>query len=76
MIQPRLREIDRFFFITRGRRLFTEGVGSGAIDTWQASVTKKNGGIFGRSPYEHVERSCGVIQRWKLEVCDKMLENW
>ena len=32
----------------------------GAIDTWQASVTKKNGGIFGRSPYEDVERSCGV----------------
>ena len=24
VIQPRLREIDRFFFITRGRRLFTE----------------------------------------------------
>ena len=24
MIQPRLREIDRFFFVTRGRRLFTE----------------------------------------------------
>ena len=85
MIQSRLREIDRFFFITRGRRLFTEvlapdGIASGlaqvglfmglfmgdknapdefgavfqgAIDTWQASVTKKNGGIFGRS-------SCGV----------------
>ena len=32
----------------------------GAIDTWQASVTKKNGGIFGRSAYEDVERSCGV----------------
>ena len=32
----------------------------GAIDTWQASVTKKNGGIFGRSPCEDVERSCGV----------------
>ena len=32
----------------------------GAIDTWQASVTKKNGGIFGRSPYEDVERLCGV----------------
>ena len=31
----------------------------GAIDTWQASVTKKNGGIFGSSPYEDVERSCG-----------------
>ena len=31
-----------------------------AIDTWQASVTKKNGGIFGRSPYEDDERSCGV----------------
>ena len=31
-----------------------------AINTWQASVTKKNGGIFGRSPYEDVERSCGV----------------
>ena len=32
----------------------------GAIDTWQASVTKKNGGIFGRSPYEDIERSCAV----------------
>ena len=80
MIQPRLREIDRFFFTTRGRRLFTEvlapdGIASGlaqvglfmgdknasdefgavfqgAIDTLQASVTIKNGGIFGRSPYE------------------------
>ena len=88
VIQPRLREIDRFFFITRGRRLFTEvlapdGIASGlaqvglfmgdknapdefgavfqgAIDTWQAWVTKKNGGISGRSPYEDVERSCGV----------------
>ena len=76
------------FFITRGRRLFTEvlaphGIASGlaqvglfmgdknapdefgaffqgAIDTWQALVTKKKGGIFGRSPYEDVERSFGV----------------
>ena len=31
-----------------------------AIDTWQPSVTKKNGGMFGRSPYEDVDRSCGV----------------
>ena len=88
VIQPRLREIDRFFFITRRGRLFTEvlvadGIASGlaqvglfmgdknapnefgavfqgAIDTWQASVTKKNGGIFGRTLYEDVERSCGV----------------
>ena len=86
VIQPRLREIDRFFFITRGRRLFTEvlapdGIASGlaqvglfdknapdefgavfqgAIDKWQASLTKKNGGIHGRSPYEDVERSCVV----------------
>ena len=88
VIQPRLRQIDRFFFITRGRRLFTEvlapdgivsglaqvglfmgdkkapdefgAVLQGAIDTWQASVTKRNGGISGRSPYEDVERSCGV----------------
>ena len=87
VIQPRLREIDRFYFITRRRRLFTEvlapdGIASGlaqvglfmgeknapdefgaffqgAIDTWQASVTKKNGGIFGRSAYEDVERSWG-----------------
>ena len=34
VIQPRLREIDRFFFITRRRRLFTEvfapdGIASG-----------------------------------------------
>ena len=88
MIQPRLREIDRFFFITRGRRLFTEVLGpdgiasglaqvglfmgdknapdefgavfQGAIDTRQASAIKKNGGIFGRSPCEDDERSCGV----------------
>ena len=32
----------------------------GAIDKWHASVTNKNGGIYGRSPYEDVERSCGV----------------
>ena len=32
----------------------------GAIDKWQALVTKKNCGIYGRSPYEDVERSCGV----------------
>ena len=31
-----------------------------AIDKWQASVTKKNGGIYVRSPCEDVERSCGV----------------
>ena len=24
VIQPRLRDIDKFFFVTRGRRLFTE----------------------------------------------------
>ena len=88
MIQPRLREIDRFFFITRARRLFTEvlvpdaitsgpahvglfkggenapddfgAVFQGAIDMWQDLVTKKNGGIFGRSPHEVDERSCGV----------------
>ena len=88
VIQPRLREIDGFFFTTRGRRLFTEvlapdGIASvlaqvgwfmgdknapdefgavfqGAIDTWQASVTKKKWWIFGRNPYEDVERSCGV----------------
>ena len=32
----------------------------GANDKWQASVTKKNGGNYGRSPYEDVERSCGI----------------
>ena len=32
----------------------------GANDKWQASVTKKNGSIYLRSPYEDVERSCGV----------------
>ena len=32
----------------------------GAIDKCQASVTRKNGGIFGRSPNEDVERSCWV----------------
>ena len=32
----------------------------GAIDTWPASVTKKNCGFFWRSPYEDGERSCGV----------------
>ena len=83
-IQPRLRDIDKFFFLTRGRRLFTEvlapnGIASGlaqvglfmgdknvldvvqgAIDNWQETVTKENGGIFGCSPYEGRERSCGV----------------
>ena len=88
VIQLRLRDIDKFFFVTRGRRLFTEvlapdGIASGlaqvglfmgdknapdefgvvfqeAIDTWQATVTKENGGIFGSSPCEDAERSCGV----------------
>ena len=88
VIQPRLCDIDKFFFFTRGRRLFTEvlapdGIASGlaqvklfigdkntpdefgvvfqgAIDTWQATVTKKNGGISGRSPYKDAQRSCGV----------------
>ena len=75
VIQPRLREIDRFFFITRGRRLFTEvlapdGIASGLsqvglfmgdknapdefgaffqgvrVRWWQASVSKRNGGIW------------------------------
>ena len=32
----------------------------GAIDTWQASVTKKNGGTLGLSPCQDDERSCGV----------------
>ena len=88
VIQPRLHDIDKFFFVTQGRRLFTEvpdpdGIASGlaqvvffmgdknapdefgvlfqgAIDTWQAAVAKKNGGIFRRGSYEGAERSCGV----------------
>ena len=32
----------------------------GAIDKRQASVTKQNGGIYGRMPSEDVERSCAV----------------
>ena len=44
----------------------------GAIDTWQASVTKKNGGIFGRSLHEDDERSCGVTL-FADDVFDKSL---
>ena len=44
----------------------------GAIDTWQASVTKKNGGIFGRSPYEDVERFC-VVTLFADDVFEKSL---
>ena len=86
VIQPRLREIDRFFFITRRRRPFTEvlapdGIASGlaqvglfmgdknapdefgavfqgAIDTWQASVTKRMveflGAVRTRTSSDHV----------------------
>ena len=73
MIQPRLQEIDRFFFITRRRRVFTEVLAPDGTASCLAqvglfmgdkkapdSVTKKNGGIYGRSPYEDAERSCGV----------------
>ena len=54
MIQPRLREIDRFFFITRGRRLFTEVLAPDGIASGLAR------GILGRSPCEDAERSCEV----------------
>ena len=37
VIQPRLREIDRFFFITRGRRLFTEVLAPDGIASGLAS---------------------------------------
>ena len=30
------------------------------LNKWQGWVTKKRGDIYGRSPYEDVERSCGV----------------
>ena len=47
-----------------------------AIDIWQEKVTKENGGIFGYSPYEEMERSCGVtlfadevFEKNLLEVC-------
>ena len=38
VIQPRLREIDRFFFITRGRRLFTEVLAPDGIVSGLAQV--------------------------------------
>ena len=38
VIQPRLREIDRFFFITRGRRLFTEVLAPDGIASGLAQV--------------------------------------
>ena len=38
VIQPRLREIDRFFFITLGRRLFTEVLAPDGIASGLAQV--------------------------------------
>ena len=38
VIQPRLREIDRFFFITRGQRLFTEVLAPDGIASGLAQV--------------------------------------
>ena len=38
VIQPRLREIDRFFFITRGRRLITEVLAPDGIASGLAQV--------------------------------------
>ena len=38
VIQPRLREIDRFFFITRRRRLFTEVLAPDGIASGLAQV--------------------------------------
>ena len=38
VIQPRLREIDIFFFITRGRRLFTEVLAPDGIASGLAQV--------------------------------------
>ena len=49
------------------------GFFQGAIDTWQASVTKKNGGIFGRSPYEDVERSEHTVAR-RMDEVNSVLE--
>ena len=38
VIQPRLKEIDRFFFVTRGRRLFTEVLAPDGIASGLAQV--------------------------------------
>ena len=62
-LQTELRVVLRKWVCSLGDKNAPDVFGAvvqGAIDTWQASVTKKNGGIFGRSPYEDVERSCGV----------------
>ena len=53
---------------------FGGAVFQGAIDKWQASVTKKNDGICRRSPYEDVERSCEVTLSQTIFFVMSLLE--
>ena len=69
MIQPRLREIDRFSFITRGRRLFTEVLAPDGIASGLAQV-----GLFmgdKNAPDEFGAVFQGAIDTWHTSVTKK-----
>ena len=66
VIQPRLREIDRLFFITRERRLFTEVVAPDGIASGFAQV-----GLFmsdKNAPDEFCAVFQGAIVTWQASV--------
>ena len=73
VIQPRLREIDRFFFITRGRRLFTEVLAPDGIASGLAQV-----GLFMGDKKRSRRVWCGFfmvrLTRGKLRSPKRMVE--
>ena len=69
VIQPRLRDIDKFFFVTRGRRLFTEVLAPDGIASGLAQV-----GLFmgdKNAPDEFGVVFQGVIDTWQATVTKK-----
>ena len=65
-IQPRLRDIDKFFFLTRGRRLFTEVLAPDGIASGLAQV-----GLFmgdKNAPHEFGMVFQGANDNWQEKV--------
>ena len=65
-IQPRLRDIDKFFFLTRGRRLLTEVLAPDGIASGLAKV-----GLFmgdKNAPHEFGIVFQGAIDNWQEKV--------
>ena len=69
VIQPRLREIDRFFFISRGRRFFTEVLAPDGIASGLAQAGLFMGDKNAPDEYGAVFR--GAIDKWQASVTIK-----